>query len=148
MKLRIAVSSFLFLLVIAGLSFANSSDQPYMETARTDLQQAKAALQRAEHNKGGHRAAAIGYINSALAEVDRGIAYDRRHHHAQLTSRDSLPSLVADDQPYMKSALDRLQDAKTNLEAANADKGGHRVKALDYVDKAIDEVNKGIAAGE
>ena len=48
----------------------------------------------------------------------------------------------------MQRALDLLRDAKSNLEAATSDKGGHRVRAIGYVDNAIDEVKKGIDAGE
>ena len=46
-----------------------------MQAARTDLQKARAALQRAEHNKGGHRVKAIALCNEAINEVDQGIAY-------------------------------------------------------------------------
>lgn len=48
-------------------------------------------------------------------------------------------------QPHMKTALEALQTAKEQLEKATTDKGGHRKKALDYVRKAINEVEKGIA---
>jgi hypothetical protein len=47
-------------------------------------------------------------------------------------------------QPHMKAALDSLQAAKTELNAAEADKGGHRVKALELVNSAIAEVQAGI----
>ena len=40
----------------------------------------------------------------------------------------------------MRSALDRLQDAKRNLQSVTADKGGHRVKAIRCVNGVIDEV--------
>ena len=52
---------------------------------------------------------------------------------------------AADRQPHMKAALDGLQAAKAELEAATSDKGGHRVKALALTNEAIDQVKKGIA---
>lgn len=115
-------------------------DQPRMQQARESLLAAKASLQRADANKGGHRVRAIEYINSAIVEVNRGIAFDRRHNHAQPSAS------VNPDQPNMRAALDQLNNAKANLEAASNDKGGHRVKAIEYVDKAISEVKDGIAA--
>ena len=130
----------LALIILSGLSFGATPDQPYMQAARTNLLQARAALQRAARNKGGHRANAIGYINSAVTEVDQGIAYDRRNNH----TANSGP---AGDQPNMEEALDRLKEAKNNLEKASADKGGHRVKAIEYVNRAMDEVKAGIKAG-
>jgi hypothetical protein len=47
-------------------------------------------------------------------------------------------------QPEMTAAIQNLREAERNLEAASRDKGGHRVKALDYVRKAISEVEAGI----
>jgi hypothetical protein len=51
------------------------------------------------------------------------------------------------DQPHMKAALEALQTAKAELEQAEADKGGHRVKAIEAVDRAINQTRMGIAAG-
>lgn len=50
----------------------------------------------------------------------------------------------ADAQPHMVAALASLQVAKTNLQTATPDKGGFRVKALQNVNEAIDNVKKGI----
>ena len=122
----------------------SAADQPRMQAARADLNQARAQLQQALSNKDGHRVKAIGYVNSAIAEINAGIAYDRRHNHAATSA--ALGTAVP-DQPHMQAALNHLMDAQRNLQAATSDKGGHRKKALEYVDKAISEVNKGIAAG-
>jgi hypothetical protein len=48
------------------------------------------------------------------------------------------------DQPHMQAALSALETAQQELAAAQADKGGHRVKAERYVHDAIDEVRRGI----
>ena len=53
------------------------ADQPNMRAALVHLREAKAALQRAEHNKGGHRGKAVELINRAIAEVEAGIAVGR-----------------------------------------------------------------------
>ena len=50
-------------------------------------------------------------------------------------------------QPHMQNALKSLNTAKTELQSATPDKGGHRVKAIGLVNSAIDEVQKGIKAG-
>ena len=121
-------------------------DQPRMQAARTDLEAAKTELQHAEHNKGGHRVNAIGFINAAISAVNRGIQFDRRHNHAQ-SSAVLSNAAAAPDQPHMRAALTNLENAKRNLEAATADKGGYRKVAIDNVNKAINEVNEGLAAG-
>lgn len=154
MKRENAAGVIVLVLSIAAVSFAGVPDQPYMQAARTDLQKARAALKRAEHNKGGHRATAIGLINSAIVEVNLGINFDqrfiRRRNHANSIVRDISPGVVstAVDQPNMRAALDHLQNAKRNLQSATADKGGHRKNAIDLVNQAIAEVNRGIAAGK
>ncbi|MEP0787716.1 MULTISPECIES: hypothetical protein [Cyanophyceae] len=47
-------------------------------------------------------------------------------------------------QPRMRSALANLKEAKTHLEKASIDKGGHRAAALRLTNQAITEVNRGI----
>ncbi|HUJ47835.1 MAG TPA: hypothetical protein VLV55_11935 [Rhizomicrobium sp.] len=47
-------------------------------------------------------------------------------------------------QPHMDSALDFLQKARAELVLASADKGGHRVAAINDIDKAIAETRAGI----
>ncbi len=44
----------------------------------------------------------------------------------------------------MQAALDELRGARSELEAATSDKGGHRAKAIELVDEAIGEVKAGI----
>jgi len=48
-------------------------------------------------------------------------------------------------QPHMRAALEALRTAKRHLEMAEADKGGHRVKAIALVNDAITETQAGIA---
>lgn len=139
MKTRIILTA-VMLVATAALVRA---DQPFMRAARADLQTARRELQRALPDKGGHRVKAIGLVNDAIREVDAGIAFDRRHNHA---SAEALPELA--DQPHMQAALDALKSARHNLDNAEADKGGHRAKAIDLIKDAIDEVNKGIEAGQ
>lgn len=141
-KSVLAVIVLLAIVAIAGAA----PDQPHMQAARSHLQTAKAALQRATPDKGGHRVNAIRLVNSAIAEVNAGIAFDRRHNHSSSVTAEKLFS-VAPDQPNMQAALNALESAKDSLNKATADKGGHRAKAIDYVKDAIDEVKKGIEAG-
>lgn len=53
--------------------------QPYMQAALGDLEAAKAALQKAEADKGGHRVAALKLINNAIAEVHAGMSFAASH---------------------------------------------------------------------
>jgi hypothetical protein len=55
------------------------------------------------------------------------------------------PVLHDGQQVHMKAALDALRNAKHHLEEAEADKGGHRAKAMELVNGAITETEAGIA---
>jgi hypothetical protein len=55
------------------------ADQPRMFNALENLRQARHNLENADQYKGGHRVAAIGYVDQAIREVRDGIRYDRRH---------------------------------------------------------------------
>jgi hypothetical protein len=54
-------------------------DQPNMAAAAASLKAARASLDKAEHNKGGWRVAAIEATNKAIAETDRGCAFADTH---------------------------------------------------------------------
>ena len=125
------------LLCAAAAAYATAPDQPRMQAARADLHAARAQLRNATSDKGGHRKRALENVEAALSQVAAGIRFDRRHEEEGAFA-------PAPDQPHMQAALDKLQSARSNLEAATDDKGGHRVKALEHVNKAIDQVKKGI----
>ncbi len=57
-------------------------------------------------------------------------------------------SICAADEPHMKAALGRLQEAKEQLEKAVPDKGGHREKAIELINAAIKQVKQGMEFGE
>ena len=47
-------------------------------------------------------------------------------------------------QPEMTAAIQNLQQARQNLQSGSHDKGGHRARALQLVNQAIQEVEAGI----
>ncbi len=49
-------------------------------------------------------------------------------------------------QPHMEAALNALLTAQSELKVGEHNKGGHRAKALDLVNRAIEQVQLGIAA--
>ncbi len=51
-------------------------------------------------------------------------------------------------QPRMEAALEDLRAAKEELERAAPNKGGHRERAIELIDRAIEQVKEGIEAGE
>ena len=59
----------------------------------------------------------------------------------------ALSSSAEAAQPHMEAALHALNNAMEQLNSAEPDKAGHRVKAMSLVHDAIEEVRAGIRAG-
>ena len=53
--------------------------QPHMQAALQHLRQAAEELQRADTDKGGHRAQALTLTQQAINHVQAGIQYDNAH---------------------------------------------------------------------
>ena len=77
---RIVVAFLLCAVLVSGFLLGRASaDQPHMQAALEHLRAAKGELEKADADKGGHRAKAINLVNDAIAQVEKGIAYDRHH---------------------------------------------------------------------
>jgi hypothetical protein len=78
---RTALRAALLTLVLAVGFIAGhlSAAQPHMQAAVKQLRAARASLNKASSDKGGHRNRALALINDAIDEVERGIAFDRKH---------------------------------------------------------------------
>jgi hypothetical protein len=51
-------------------------------------------------------------------------------------------------QPHMEAAVNHLNAARRELEVAEHNKGGHRDRAIQLTDQAINEVNQGMAIAD
>lgn len=73
--------SLVLIAAIGGGFYAGQThaDQPAMQKALNKLQSAERTLDKATHDKGGHRLKALGHVRDAIREVERGIRYDRRN---------------------------------------------------------------------
>ncbi len=60
--------------LVLSLGLMARSAQPHMKSALQALKSAKMHLNKATHNKGGHRLKAIALVNEAISEVQKGIA--------------------------------------------------------------------------
>jgi hypothetical protein len=63
--------------VLGGRAWAEQ--QPLMQDALSALNSAIASLEKAEHDKGGHRAKALDLAKQAREEVKAGIAFANTH---------------------------------------------------------------------
>ena len=80
------------------------------------------------------RRTVLGTVSALLPAAVLGLALPRR-------SEAAAPPV---DQPHMQAALDFLRSARSELDKAEADKGGFRARAIDLVNRAIDETKRGV----
>lgn len=70
--------------LLGGAGFAAAQNQvdggqPEMHGALEHLRQAKENLDKAKHDKGGHRERALQLVDQAISEVNAGIGYAIHH---------------------------------------------------------------------
>lgn len=124
--------------------------QPNMVQALSSLQDAQKSAEKATLDKGGHRMKALDFVKQASKETQLGIEYDRTYPSDRGRSenvpqrRTGTAPKTNEYQPNMQHMLSSLMDAQIFLQSATFDKGGHRVKALDFVKQAIKETQLGI----
>jgi hypothetical protein len=77
---RIVVACLLCVVLLSGFIIGRASaDQPHMQAALEHLREAKGELEKADADKGGHRAKAIVLVNDAIGQVEKGMSFDRHH---------------------------------------------------------------------
>jgi hypothetical protein len=83
-----------------------------------------------------------------IAEATKGNSMNRNTIAAASVVAALCAGLVIGEsiaaQPHMQDALDHLMRARAELVAASADKGGHRLAAIRYVDGAVRETRAGM----
>ena len=55
-----------------------------------------------------------------------------------------LAQQVMADQPHMQNAKENLRLAREELRMAESNKGGHKERAVELINEAMDEVQQGI----
>jgi hypothetical protein len=77
---RIIVACLLCVVLLSGFVLGRASaDQPHMQAALEHLRLAKGELEKSDPDKGGHRLKAMGLVNDAIAQVEKGVEFDRHH---------------------------------------------------------------------
>lgn len=61
------------------MATASMEEQPHMRAALEHLNAAKAELEKAEADKGGHRVAALKATNEAIHHTEEGIKFANHH---------------------------------------------------------------------
>ena len=118
---------------------------PHMHNALEHLREAHNELAQAEDVFKGQRDAALAQVDQAFSEVANGLKeqHDEAAQPSDLPPRSQLASF-----PHLHAALDRLHDARHELDAADKTFGSRRDRAMALTDRAIKQVEDGLRAAE
>jgi hypothetical protein len=145
----------ILLILITSISFistpVSAADQPFMKAALADLHKAQAFLKRGAKDKAGHQKKALNLVVKAISAVNDGIDYDNKNSNESLRPASefdqnilSRPASASSDRSDLVAAKEQLEIALNNLDRAMPDKGGFRLKAMNFVREAIVLVNGGL----
>jgi hypothetical protein len=145
----------ILLIIISSVPFisrpVSAADQPYMKAALADLNKAQAFLKRSANDKAGHQKKALNLVSKAIFAVNDGIASDNKNPNERSRPNSEFdknilvrPTSAPSDRSDLVAAKEELQNALNNLEKAAPDKGGFRLKAMNFVREALVLVNGGL----
>jgi hypothetical protein len=119
---------------------------PHLDPALSLLKQAQSELQKAAGEFGGHRESALQHVGAAVNLTQTAIdTYMKEHPTAvhNIVPPEPVPTKPGDPYPHMDNALRLLQKAQAHLNAAEHLYHGKRAEALNEVNAAIAEIQKG-----
>ncbi len=118
----------------------------HMHLALDHLREARKQLEDAEDIFHGHKGEALDHVDHAIKHIEEGL---KEQGESAMPAR--LPPAVKLDEkrfPHVHRALDRLREARKELDAADRIFAGHREKAMEEADRAIKQLEEGIHDAE
>jgi DNA repair exonuclease SbcCD ATPase subunit len=114
---------------------------PHMHNALDKLSQARSELDQAEDDLGGKKSEVIGHVDEAISEVKEGLKEQHEESAANLPTARKL-----DDRkwPHLHAAMERLREARDELQNADPVFAGHRDKAMEHLNKAIKQLEDSV----
>jgi hypothetical protein len=121
---------------------------PTIHRAINALEAAKAYIESAAHDFCGHRAAALAESNLALNQLGLAISCDKRKDSSAgprlvtpgASATLSAGSLSPERHPLIRQAISALQAARHDFQGAVHDYCGHRVEALEAVNRTLTQL--------
>jgi hypothetical protein len=110
------------------------------------LQSVKVTLEKADHDYGGHRAAAVRDIGAAEHQLKLALAHVHKHNKIDTKTNDKSssrePQALSDAQ--LAGSVPVLKASLGVIEKADHDYGGHRANAIRDLKAAIVQIEKAL----
>jgi hypothetical protein len=129
------------------MTYQGGERHPTIHRAINALEEAKAYIESAAHDFCGHRAAALAESNLALNQLGLAIACDKRRHSSSGqrpgiagASAPFSAGLCRERHPVIRQAISALQAARHDFQGAAHDYCGHRIEALEAVNRTLTQL--------
>jgi len=117
----------------------------HMHHALEHLHEARHELENAEDIFRGHKEEALQHVDAAIGHVVDGL----KDLHDEAAGPANTPAPTKLERfAHLHGALDRLREARKELDDAEHIFGGHRDHAIEETDRAIHQLEEGIKAAE
>jgi hypothetical protein len=133
-----------------GEKAASQKRYPAIEAGARDLLKAVNILEKGDDKFKGHRETAVKEIREALTELDEAVQFadktDKPGDKAEPTFEAGRGKLAAsqDKYPAIKGGAEKVIEAGRTLDEGLDKFGGHRVKALRALNRALEELEKAV----
>jgi hypothetical protein len=113
---------------------------PHLHRSLFEMREAEKELKEAKHNFGGHRDVAVTALDLAINEMEKALEGVNDPYKGFTPPKGLYDSYK--NHPHLRHSLVEMREARKELKEANHNFAGHREKAADLLDVAIQETEK------
>ncbi len=129
-------------LAVGFVSNARAEKYPRMIAALGELKEARIEMKEAKNDFGGHKEKALEATDVAIAQMEKALKAVDVDFAYKAPAKEVYKEYK--NFPHIRHALAALRAAHKEMKEAATDFGGHKEKALEAVDHAIDQLDKAI----
>jgi hypothetical protein len=139
----LACAAALALAALAGTALAlDAPRHPHLHHALYEMREARTELKEAAHDFGGHRVKALAALDTAIKQLDVALKGAGDDYRSADPGRDVYRRYA--NHPHIRHALVEIKAARTELQEAKHNFGGHRRQAVLALDAAIEQLEKAL----
>jgi hypothetical protein len=140
MTRSLLVTAVLSALSLVGVAAprAAAEEHPRLHAALFEMRHARTELREARHDFGGHRVKALEALDAAITQVEKAL----RAVGDNVRGIDPGKAVYRGyaNHPHIRHALAEARAARTELVEAAHDYKGHRAKAVEALDRVINQL--------
>jgi hypothetical protein len=126
------------------VSDARAEKYPRMVAALGELKEAAKEMKEAKNDFGGHKEKALEATDRAITQMEKAFKAADIDFAWTAPAKDVYKDYK--NYPHIRHALVSLRTAHKEMKEAAIDFGGHKEKAIEAVDHAIDQLEKALEA--